>query len=69
MPTYPNGSAAAGRELPGAHATRPPAPEGAIPTDLAYLLKNRVGLTDEQLAEMSRQAAVKRAQQYWTTGK
>lgn len=45
-----------------------PAPEGAIPTDLAYLLKHRVGLTDEQLSEMSRQAAIERAQQYWTTG-
>ena len=45
-----------------------PAPEGSIPTDLAYLLKHRVGLTDEQLSEMSRQAAIERAQQYWTTG-
>ena len=47
----------------------PPAPAGAIPTDLLYLLKDRVGLTDEQLAGMSRQTAIERAQQYWTTGK
>ena len=47
----------------------PPAPERAIPTDLAYLLKTRVGLADEQLARMSRQEAIERAQQYWTTGK
>jgi len=46
-----------------------PAPQGAIPADLAHLLKNRVGLSDDQLAEMSRQAAVERAQQYWMTGK
>ena len=45
-----------------------PAQAGAIPTDLLYLLKNRVGLTDEELAEMSRQTAIERAQQYWTTG-
>lgn len=44
-----------------------PAPEGPIPTDLAYLLKHRVGLTDEQLSGMSRQAAIERAQKYWTT--
>ena len=53
---------------PPARGARP-APRDAIPTDLAHLLKNRVGLSDEQLAEMSRQAAVERAKQYWTTGK
>ncbi len=46
----------------------PLAPAGAIPTDLLYLLKNQVGLTDEELAEMNRQTAIERAQQYWTTG-
>ena len=46
-----------------------PTPQGAIPADLAHLLKNRVGLSDEQLAEMSRRTAIERAQQYWTTGK
>ena len=52
---------------PPARSARP-APQGAIPADLAHLLKNRVGLSDEQIAEMSRQAAVERAQQYWMTG-
>ena len=52
---------------PPARSTRP-APQGAIPTDLAHLLKNRVGLSDDQLAEMSRQEAVERTQQYWMTG-
>lgn len=47
----------------------PPTPQEAIPTDLAHLLKSRVGLSDDQLAGMSRQAAIERAQQYWTTGK
>ena len=46
-----------------------PAPQEAIPADLAHLLKTRVGLTDDQLAEMSRQTAIERAQQYWMTGK
>ncbi len=46
-----------------------PTPQDAIPTDLAYLLKHRVGLTDEQLAAMTRQTAIERAQQYWTTGR
>ena len=47
----------------------PPALQDAIPTDLAHLLKHRVGLSDDQLAEMSKQAAIERAQQYWMTGK
>ena len=46
----------------------PTAPQGAIPTDLAHLLKNRIGLRDDEIAEMSRQAAIERAQQYWMTG-
>ena len=46
----------------------PPVLARAIPTELLYLLKNRVGLADEQLQEMSRQAAIERMQQYWTTG-
>ena len=32
-------------------------------------LQNRIGLTDEQLAGMSRLAAIERARQYWMTGK
>ena len=46
-----------------------PVVQGAIPADLAHLLKNRIGLSDDQLANMSRQAAVERAQKYWMTGK
>jgi len=55
------------------HGTRPDrgapaAPAGAIPTELLYLLKDRVGLTDEQLARMSKQTAIERIEQYWATG-
>ena len=55
------------------HVTRPDrgaptTPAGAIPTELLYLLKDRVGLTDEQLAQMSKQTAIERIEQYWTTG-
>lgn len=53
---------------PPARSVRP-APEEAIPADLAHLLKDRVGLSDDQLAEMSRQQAVERVQLYWMTGK
>ena len=53
---------------PPARGARP-APQDAIPTDLVHMLKNRVGVSDEELAKMSRQAAVERAQQYWMTGK
>ena len=55
------------------HGTRPDrgaptTPTGAIPTELLYLLKDRVGLTDEQLAQMNKQAAIERIDQYWATG-
>ena len=39
-----------------------------IPADLLYLLKHRVGLPDAILSEMTRQEAIERIQQYWTTG-
>lgn len=45
-----------------------PSPAETIPTDLAYLLTKRVGLTEEQLATMSRQEAIERMQEYWSTG-
>ena len=43
-------------------------PEDSIPTEVLYLLKQRVGLTDNQLAKMTAEAAIERLQQYWTTG-
>jgi len=40
----------------------------SIPADLLYLLKNRVGLPETRLREMTRQEAVERIQQYWISG-
>lgn len=48
--------------------SRPVAPTQSIPTEVLYLLKLRVGLTDDQLADMTAEAAIERLQQYWTTG-
>lgn len=48
--------------------SRPVAPTLSIPTEVLYLLKLRVGLTDDQLADMTAKAAIERLQQYWTTG-
>ena len=52
---------------PPDRGTRPGSAEG-IPADLLYLLKHRVGLSDTRLSEMTRQEAIERIQQYWTTG-
>lgn len=40
----------------------------SIPADLLYLLKQRVGLADAQLSDMTRQEAIERIQQYWAAG-
>lgn len=48
--------------------SQPAMPKDSIPTEVLYLLKQRVGLTDDQLAEMTAEAAIERLQQYWTTG-
>jgi len=43
-------------------------PADSIPTEVLHLLKQRVGLTDDQLADMTAEAAIERLRQYWTTG-
>jgi hypothetical protein len=48
--------------------SQPAAPADSIPTEVLYLLKQRVGLSDDQLADMTAQAAIERLRQYWTTG-
>ena len=48
--------------------SQPAVPEDSIPTEVLYLLKQRVGLADDQLADMTAEAAIERLQQYWTTG-
>jgi len=43
-------------------------PTGTLPAELAFLLVNRVGLTREQIAIMSRADAIERLNRYWTEG-
>ncbi|MPZ26178.1 MAG: cytotoxic translational repressor of toxin-antitoxin stability system [Micromonosporaceae bacterium] len=46
----------------------PEAPTGSLPADLVYLLINRVGLNDTEVAAMSKAEAVERLNRYWTEG-
>lgn len=43
-----------------------PLPENRIPADVVYLLVNRVGLPEKEIAQLSRQEAIARLQRYWT---
>ena len=47
---------------------RPAPPREALPADLVMQLRNRVGLTDAQIFELTRAEAVARMQQFWMTG-
>ncbi len=38
----------------------------ALPVDLVYMLINRVGLTEDQVAELDKAQAIARLQQFWT---
>ncbi len=51
---------------PGRGVPQPPA--AALPAELVHLLISRVGLTDTEVAAMTRDAAVARLQSYWTDG-
>ena len=53
--------------VPPGRGTRPTSAE-SIPSDLLYLLKHRVGLSEARLSKMTRQEAIERIQQYWATG-
>ncbi|MEU7916564.1 cytotoxic translational repressor of toxin-antitoxin stability system [Microbispora bryophytorum] len=44
----------------------PQAPPEALPADLVHLLIHRVGLTDAEVARMSKDQALARLQRYWT---
>jgi hypothetical protein len=46
----------------------PETPAEALPAELVYLLKNRVGLSEGEIAAMSKDEAVARLNQYWATG-
>jgi hypothetical protein len=43
-------------------------PAEALPTEIAYLLRERVGLNDSEIAALSKDDAITRLQQYWTEG-
>ncbi|MGW6686658.1 cytotoxic translational repressor of toxin-antitoxin stability system [Streptomyces sp. NPDC054961] len=46
----------------------PSAPKESLPADLVHLLIHRVGLAEAAVAELTKEAAVARLQQYWTDG-
>jgi hypothetical protein len=46
----------------------PEAPPAALPADLVHLLLTRVGLSDFEVAAMSKVEAVERLNRYWTEG-
>jgi hypothetical protein len=43
----------------------PKPPAEALPADVVYLLLTRVGLTETEVAALSKQAAIDRLQDYW----
>lgn len=46
----------------------PTPPSETLPADLVHLLISRVGLPESEVARMSKEDAVARAQRYWTEG-
>ncbi|MFG2846705.1 cytotoxic translational repressor of toxin-antitoxin stability system [Kitasatospora sp. NPDC048296] len=52
--------------LPDRGAPEPP--REALPADLVHMLINRVGLTENQVAELNKAQAIARLQQFWTEG-
>lgn len=46
----------------------PEPPSRALPADLVHLLLTQVHLSEPEVAAMSREEAIARMQQYWTTG-
>lgn len=54
----------------GAVPTRgvPEIPAAALPADVVHLLMSRVGLTEAEVAAMTKDEAVARLQRYWTEG-
>ena len=52
---------------PDRGAAAPPPPE-ALPADLVHLLLTRVGLTEDEVRQLSPPEAIARLQRYWTDG-
>jgi hypothetical protein len=48
--------------------SRPVVPPATLPADLVHLLMSKVGLSDAEVAVMSKEEAVARIQRYWTEG-
>jgi hypothetical protein len=46
----------------------PAAPANSLPAEVAFLLLNRVGLTREQIATLSRVEAIELLNRYWSEG-
>ncbi|GAA0359477.1 cytotoxic translational repressor of toxin-antitoxin stability system [Actinoallomurus spadix] len=46
----------------------PPPAQDALPAEMVRLLITRVGLTEKEVAEMTREQAIIRLQQYWLDG-
>lgn len=44
----------------------PAAPPEALPSELVYLLIHRVRVTEDELAEMSKEQAIERLDAYWS---
>jgi len=47
----------------------PPTPADALPADLVHLLITRVGLAEKEVSTMTKDLAIARLQEYWTTGR
>lgn len=47
----------------------PAPPAASLPAELARLLITKVGLTEAEVAAMTRDEAVRRIQRYWTEGR
>ena len=48
--------------------SRPATSDRSIPTEVLYLLKRRVGLSESQIAKMTADTAIERLQQFWISG-
>jgi hypothetical protein len=48
---------------------RPAPPAESLPAEVATLLVNRVGLTREQVAALSREEAIERLNRFWAEGR
>ncbi|MEU1549294.1 cytotoxic translational repressor of toxin-antitoxin stability system [Nocardia sp. NPDC005745] len=47
----------------------PELPKASLPLDLVHLLIHRVGLTEDEIAQMSREEAIARIERFWTEGR